>query len=107
MPPGTTSSAGSTVLEQSAFFTDAVPADTVEEVFRTLAGPTGPRAYLGVECNDGLEAIERRIVHARNFLDRFGVSHYGGYAFNTEILPQLLTDLRDGADQQAAAMGPR
>lgn len=165
MPPGTTSSAGSTVLEHSAFFTGAVPADTVEDVFRTLAGAVGPRALAypdgeindrrywigalkntvwsrcdgtqmipsempgeaeqdmfpafrlrdgvtevhleGLLRNDGLEAMERRIVHARNFLDRFGVSHYCGYAFNTEILPQLLTDLRDGADRQATAMGAR
>ena len=63
--------------------------------------------YLGVECNDGLEAMRQRMSDARKFLDRFGVSHYCGYAFNTDILPQLMSDLREGADEQAAAMGER
>jgi hypothetical protein len=61
--------------------------------------------YLGVECNDGLEAMRKRIDGARNHLERFGVAHYCGYAFNKEILPQLLSDLRAGADEQAAATG--
>ena len=63
--------------------------------------------YLGVECNDGLEAMRQRMSDARKFLDRFGVSHYCGYAFNTDTLPQLMSDLREGADEQAAAMGER
>lgn len=54
--------------------------------------------YLGIECNNGVAAMRRRISHARKFLDRFGVAHYCGYGFNADNLHQLLADLRDGAD---------
>lgn len=54
--------------------------------------------YLGVECNDGRDAMNRRISNAQQFLHAFGVAHYCGYAFNADVLPQLLTDLVAGAD---------
>jgi hypothetical protein len=58
--------------------------------------------YLGVECDDGLEAMQRRIAHAEKHLARFGVAHYCGYVWKPDILPQLLVDLRDGADAHSA-----
>ncbi len=58
--------------------------------------------YLGVECNDGLEAMERRITAARPFLPDFGVSHYCGYFWNKAIMPELLQTLAEGADFQTA-----
>jgi hypothetical protein len=60
--------------------------------------------YLGLECADGVEAMDRRMTHARKFLKRFGVAHYCGYSRNPEPLQDLLSDLRVGADHQATAL---
>jgi hypothetical protein len=86
------------------FFHLPVIADADERYFAPLERlDVGDAAiYLGLECNDGLDAMQSRMASARKFLDRFGVAHYCGYDFNAEILPQLLSDLRDGADTQAA-----
>jgi hypothetical protein len=54
--------------------------------------------YLGLECNDGLDAMKRRITDAERFHQGFGVAHYCGYVWNADILPQLLSDLVAGAD---------
>jgi hypothetical protein len=54
--------------------------------------------YLGIECNDGVTAMRRRMSYARKSLARFGVAHYCGYGFNADNLQQLLADLRAGAD---------
>jgi len=91
------------------FFHLPVMPDSDERFFAPLERlDVGDAAvYLGVECNDGLEAMQSRMRSARKFLDRFGVAHYYGYAFNLEILPQLLSDLREGADEQTVAMGAR
>jgi hypothetical protein len=101
MPQSATSSAASAVLEHSGS-----PTSSRSSGVKKLSSASAS-IYLGVECNDGLEAMERRMGNDRKFPDRFGVSHYCGYAFNTEILPQLLSDLRKGADEHAAAMGAR
>ncbi|CDP86684.1 MULTISPECIES: hypothetical protein [Mycolicibacterium] len=59
----------------------------------------GAAIYLGVECDDGQEAMARRVSHARKFMgERFGVAHYCGYAWRAERLGELLGVLRDGAD---------
>jgi hypothetical protein len=94
---------------QVDFFHLPVMPDADERFFAPLErlGVGDASVYLGVECNDGLEAMQSRMSSARKFLDRFGVAHYCGYAFNLEILPQLLSDLREGADEQAVAMGAR
>jgi hypothetical protein len=63
---------------------------------------TGDAAlYLGLECNDGPEAMQRRIDAARNVRSDFGVAHYCGYTLQADILPQVLSDLAAGADYHA------
>lgn len=57
--------------------------------------------YLGLECNDGLDAMERRISYAKSSFSDFGVAHYCGYTLQADILPQLLDDLGAGADFNA------
>jgi hypothetical protein len=78
--------------------------DRDAEYFRPLSdldiGDT--TVYLGVECNDGIDLMQRRIDSARRYLDTFGVAHYCGYLWNREILPKLLSDLATGADHNAA-----
>ncbi|MGO1590483.1 MAG: hypothetical protein ACTHW1_06765 [Ancrocorticia sp.] len=59
--------------------------------------------YLGVECNDGIEAMDRRMKAARTFLPEFGVAHYCGYVWNKAIMSDLMRTLAAGADHQAAA----
>lgn len=59
--------------------------------------------YLGLECNDGLDAMKRRIDQAKRIRAEFGVAHYCGYVWNEEILPRLLSDLAAGADHNAHA----
>lgn len=54
--------------------------------------------YLGLECNDGLEAMTRRIAAAQRYLPEFGVAHYCGYSWNREVMPELLATLAEGAD---------
>lgn len=56
--------------------------------------------YLGLECNDGLEPMKRRIDAARNSLADFGVAHYCGYFWNKAIMPELMQVLAQGADYQ-------
>src|SRR5947207_2487497 len=108
-------------------FTGGVPHPTAEENFRTLAEAVGGRApaypdgdrdqryfqpladlaigdaavYLGFECNDGLEAMQRRIDAAKSVLPKFGVAHYRGYTLQADILPQVLSDLAAGAEYNA------
>lgn len=43
----------------------------------------------------------------RGLPGRFGVSRYCGDTFDTDILLPLLSELRQGADEQAVAMGAR
>lgn len=61
------------------------------------------KVYLGLECNDGIEGMTRRIEAARGFLPEFGVAHYCGYFWNKPIMRGLLETLAEGADRQAAA----
>jgi hypothetical protein len=61
----------------------------------------GARVFLGLECNDGLDALKSRIDDAGRHLDDFGVAHYCGYQLNADVLPSLLRDLASGADYQA------
>jgi hypothetical protein len=79
--------------------------DSGEAFFAPLADlATGDATiYLGIEVNDGLEAMDRRAEAARKYLPDFGVAHYCGYFWNKEIMPGLLKDLAAGADHQAAA----
>ncbi|MCI1207626.1 MAG: hypothetical protein LKF98_05060 [Microbacteriaceae bacterium] len=58
--------------------------------------------YLGLECNDGLEAMERRIHAAGTVLPEFGVAHYCGYFWNGPVMRGLLETLAAGADVEAA-----
>ncbi len=64
--------------------------------------PGSARVFLGLECNDGSEAMKKRIDAASVCLQGFGVAHYCGYLWNRAILPQLLDDLNSGADRLAA-----
>lgn len=57
------------------------------------------RVFLGLECNDGADAMERRIDAAHEHLKDFGVAHYCGYMWNKAILPSLLEVLAKGADR--------
>jgi hypothetical protein len=79
--------------------------DSGDEYFAPLANlDVGEsRVYLGLECNDGLGQMKRRMSAASRYLENFGVAHYCGYMWNQEVLPQLLSDLRDGADTRSAA----
>ena len=54
--------------------------------------------YLGLECNDGHEAMQRRIDAAKQTMSGFGVAHYCGYTLQADILPQVLADLATGAN---------
>jgi len=57
------------------------------------------KIYLGLECNDGLASMTRRIQAARQFLPDFGVAHYCGYLWNQPIMSGLLETLAKGADE--------
>lgn len=59
--------------------------------------------YLGLECNDGVAAMQRRIGDAKRFLPTFGIAHYCGYSLQTDLLPKLLADLAAGADYNTHA----
>jgi hypothetical protein len=63
--------------------------------------PGSAKVFLGLECNDGSDAMERRIAAAGRYLKGFGVAHYCGYLWNREIMPRLLQDLATGADKLA------
>ena len=79
--------------------------DSDESYFAPLSRLNAGKAtiYLGLECNDGIEGMDRRIKAARKFLPEFGVAHYCGYFWNKAIMPDLLKTLAEGADHQAAA----
>ena len=64
--------------------------------------PGAAKVFLGLECNDGSDAMQRRIDAASAHLRGFGVAHYCGYLWNRAILPQLLQDLNTGAERLAA-----
>lgn len=55
--------------------------------------------YLGLECNDGLEGMERRIKAAHASCGAFGVAHYCGYFWNKAVMPELLQTLAEGSDR--------
>ena len=80
-----------------------VLASSDDAYFAPLAdlAPGSAKVFLGLECNDGSEAMQKRIVAASVHLRDFGVAHYCGYLWNREILPQLLADLNTGADRLA------
>jgi len=59
------------------------------------------KIYLGLECNDGIEGMTRRMDAARPFLADFGVAHYCGYLWNQPIMRGLLETLAEGADRLA------
>jgi hypothetical protein len=85
------------------YFHLPVMRESDESYFAPLEGlAVGDAAvYLGLECNDGLDAMQRRITDARRVLPDFGVAHYCGYVWNQDILPELLADLAAGADHNA------
>ncbi|RKF21776.1 hypothetical protein D6851_07065 [Altericroceibacterium spongiae] len=56
------------------------------------------KIFIGLECNDGIEKMDKRMADAHRFLPDFGVAHYCGYYWNEEIMPELLTTLVEGAD---------
>jgi hypothetical protein len=87
------------------FFHLPAMSDSTAEYFAPLEQlDVGDAAiYLGLECNDGLEAMQRRMSYAKRFRDRFGVAHYCGYMWNRDILPGLLKDLAAAADQTESA----
>lgn len=55
--------------------------------------------YLGLECNDGPEGMERRIKAAHASCGEFGVAHYCGYFWNKAVMPELLQTLAEGSDR--------
>ena len=57
--------------------------------------------YLGLECNDGREAMSAASRQPTSTYHGFGVAHYCGYMWNREILQRLLTDLDAGAEKLA------
>jgi hypothetical protein len=75
--------------------------DSDEAYFAPLARLDVGRAeiYLGLECNDGLQGMERRMAAARRFLPEFGVAHYCGYFWNEAAMRDLLVTLADGSDR--------
>jgi hypothetical protein len=78
--------------------------DADREFFAPLADldVASARVFIGVESKDGREALVRRAGAAREFLPSFGVSHYCGYGRDLEDeMPDLLSVLRDGADELA------
>lgn len=81
--------------------------DSGDHYFAPLARLATGRAriYLGLECNDGVAAMARRMQAARPYLRDFGVAHYCGYFWNKEIMPELLDTLTRGADLALAARG--
>ncbi len=64
--------------------------------------PGSAKVFLGLECNDGSAAMQKRIDAASAHFRGFGVAHYCGYLWNRAILPKLLDDLNAGADKLAA-----
>lgn len=61
------------------------------------------RVFLGLEQRDGVDRIVERGRACAEFLPDFGISHSCGYGReDADSLPQLLRDLREGADRLAA-----
>lgn len=85
------------------YFHMPVFADSDADYFEPLKrlDVKGARIFLGLECNDGLEAMENRIDAAHTHLKDFGVAHYCGYFWNKAVLPDLLQTLAKGADHLA------
>lgn len=88
------------------FFHLPAMVDSDEAYFAPLADLAigGATVYLGLECNDGIEGMDRRMAAARTHLENFGVAHYCGYFWNQAVMPDLLRTLAEGADRQAAAV---
>ena len=58
------------------------------------------RVFLGIEQRDGVERLVERGKAAAEFLPSFGISHFCGYARESESnLDELMEDLREGADR--------
>jgi hypothetical protein len=78
-----------------------VLASSDDAYFAPLAdvAPGSAKLFLGLECNDGSEAMQKRIDVASAHLRDYGVAHYCGYLWTREILPQFLADLNTGADR--------
>ncbi|WEV74582.1 hypothetical protein OZX74_03405 [Bifidobacterium sp. ESL0798] len=81
--------------------------DSDEAYFAPLADLNIGNAdiYLGVECNDGVELMDRRVAAAHKYLSDFGVAHYCGYFWNKAIMPDLLRTLAQGSDDARELMG--
>jgi hypothetical protein len=60
--------------------------------------------YSGLECNDGIDEMDRRMAAARTARADFGVAHYCGYFWNGPIMADLIRTLAEGADRQAATL---
>lgn len=78
--------------------------------FAPLAGLDigATKVYLGIECDDGVEAMKGRIAAAHEYLPSFGVSHYCGYRLDkAPILRELLDDLIQGADASWSSSAAR
>jgi hypothetical protein len=60
--------------------------------------------YIGLECNDGIDEMDRRMAAARTARADFGVAHYCGYFWNGPIMADLIRTLAEGADRQAATL---
>jgi len=75
--------------------------DSDTDYFAPLARLTvgKARVYLGLECNDGIDGMTRRMQAARIFLADFGVAHYCGYLWNQPSMHELLETLATGADR--------
>jgi hypothetical protein len=58
------------------------------------------RIFIGIECGDGREELERRAAAAQKFLPSFGISHHCGYGRDAEgKVPELLGDLLAVAEE--------
>jgi hypothetical protein len=81
-----------------------VLSDSGDAYFAPLADlrPGQAKVYLGLECNDGIEAMNRRADAASVYLSGFGVAHYCGYYWNRDVMTRLLADLNDGANHLAS-----
>lgn len=62
--------------------------DSGDAYFSPLARLDAGKAeiFLGLECNDGLEGMKRRMAAARKSLPEFGVAHYCGYFWNKPVM---------------------
>lgn len=74
-------------------------ADADEAFFAPLRDLTpGPKPFLGIECRDGADALQRRAAAARVHVADFGIAHFCGYGReDAERIDALLADLAVGA----------